>query len=63
MVKSDYGKTIRGTNRTFLVTGVLMAKGQSLTGRNKDDQCFHTKLLPVKGELPAINFTFGAVIC
>lgn len=31
------GKTIRITNRPFLVVGVLMAKGQSLTGRDQDD--------------------------
>ena len=31
------GKTIRITNRPFLVTGVLMAKGQSLTGCDQDD--------------------------
>lgn len=30
-------KTIRITNRPFLVVGVLMAKGQSLTGRDQDD--------------------------
>ena len=34
------GKTIRITNRPFLVTGVLMAKGQSLTGRDQDDNVF-----------------------
>lgn len=34
------GKTIRITNRPFLVTGVLMAKGQSLTGRDQDDNIF-----------------------
>jgi putative ABC transport system permease protein len=31
------GKTIRISNRPFLVVGVLMAKGQSLTGRDQDD--------------------------
>ncbi|MBK6958523.1 MAG: ABC transporter permease [Nitrosomonas sp.] len=34
------GKTIRITNRPFLVVGVLMAKGQSLTGRDQDDNIF-----------------------
>jgi len=34
------GKTIRITNRPFLVVGVLMAKGQSLTGRDQDDNVF-----------------------
>lgn len=34
------GKTIRITNRPFLVAGVLMAKGQSLTGRDQDDNVF-----------------------
>lgn len=34
------GKTIRITNRPFLVIGVLMAKGQSLTGRDQDDNIF-----------------------
>lgn len=34
------GKTIRITNRPFLVIGVLMAKGQSLTGRDQDDNVF-----------------------
>ena len=34
------GKTIRITNRPFLVVGVLAAKGQSLTGRNQDDNVF-----------------------
>lgn len=34
------GKIIRITNRPFLVTGVLMAKGQSLTGRDQDDNAF-----------------------
>ena len=36
------GKTIRITNRPFLVIGVLMAKGQSLTGRDQDDNIFTT---------------------
>ncbi len=31
------GKTIRITNRPFLVVGVLAAKGQSLSGRDQDD--------------------------
>ncbi len=34
------GKTIRITNRPFLVIGVLVAKGQSLTGRDQDDNIF-----------------------
>ncbi|WP_297323878.1 ABC transporter permease [Nitrosomonas sp.] len=34
------GKTIRITNRPFMVAGVLMAKGQSLTGRDQDDAVF-----------------------
>ncbi|WP_293008591.1 ABC transporter permease [Nitrosomonas sp.] len=34
------GKTLRITNRPFLVVGVLMAKGQSLTGRDQDDNVF-----------------------
>lgn len=34
------GKTIRITNRPFLVVGVLMAKGQSLSGRDQDDNVF-----------------------
>jgi len=34
------GKIIRVTNRPFLVAGVLMAKGQSLTGRDQDDNVF-----------------------
>lgn len=34
------GKTIRVTNRPFLIVGVLMAKGQSLTGRDQDDNVF-----------------------
>jgi putative ABC transport system permease protein len=34
------GKTIRITNRPFQVVGVLMAKGQSLTGRDQDDNVF-----------------------
>ena len=37
------GKTVRITNRPFLVVGVLMAKGQSLTGRDHDD----TVLIPI----------------
>ncbi len=37
------GKTIRITNRPFLVVGVLMAKGQSLTGRDQDD----TVVIPI----------------
>ncbi|MBV6449219.1 ABC transporter permease [Nitrosomonas sp.] len=37
------GKTIRITNRPFVVVGVLMAKGQSLTGRDQDD----TVLIPI----------------
>ncbi len=37
------GKTVRITNRPFLVVGVLMAKGQSLTGRDQDD----TVLIPI----------------
>lgn len=35
--ENPVGKTIRITNRPFLVVGVLMAKGQSLTGRDQDD--------------------------
>jgi putative ABC transport system permease protein len=31
------GKTVRITNRPFLVVGVLAAKGQSLSGRDQDD--------------------------
>ena len=34
------GKIIRVTNRPFLVIGVLEAKGQSLTGRDQDDNVF-----------------------
>lgn len=34
------GKTIRITNRPFQVVGVLMAKGQSLTGRDQDDNVY-----------------------
>jgi putative ABC transport system permease protein len=34
------GKIIRITNRPFLVIGVLAAKGQSLSGRNQDDNVF-----------------------
>lgn len=34
------GKTVRIANRPFLVVGVLMAKGQSLTGRDQDDNVF-----------------------
>lgn len=34
------GKIIRITNRPFLVVGVLMAKGQSLSGRDQDDNVF-----------------------
>lgn len=34
------GKTIRITNRPFRVVGVLAAKGQSLSGRNQDDNVF-----------------------
>ena len=37
------GKTIRITNRPFVVAGVLTAKGQSLTGRDQDD----TVLIPI----------------
>ena len=37
------GKTIRITNRPFQVVGVLMAKGQSLTGRDQDD----TVIIPI----------------
>ena len=37
------GKTIRITNRPFVVVGVLMAKGQSLSGRDQDD----TVLIPI----------------
>jgi putative ABC transport system permease protein len=37
------GKTVRITNRPFVVVGVLMAKGQSLTGRDQDD----TVLIPI----------------
>ncbi|OQW42940.1 MAG: multidrug ABC transporter substrate-binding protein [Proteobacteria bacterium SG_bin4] len=34
------GKTIRITNRPFQIVGVLMAKGQSLTGRDQDDNVY-----------------------
>lgn len=34
------GKTMRITNRPFLVVGVLSAKGQSLSGRDQDDNVF-----------------------
>lgn len=34
------GKTIRIANRPFMVTGVLAPKGQSLTGRDQDDNVF-----------------------
>ncbi|MDH5479989.1 MAG: ABC transporter permease [Nitrosomonas sp.] len=34
------GKTMRITNRPFLVVGILAAKGQSLTGRDQDDNVF-----------------------
>ncbi len=34
------GKTMRITNRPFLVVGVLTAKGQSLSGRDQDDNVF-----------------------
>ncbi len=34
------GKIIRITNRPFLVVGVLTAKGQSLSGRDQDDNVF-----------------------
>ncbi|GJL73067.1 MAG: multidrug ABC transporter substrate-binding protein [Nitrosomonas sp.] len=34
------GKIIRVTNRPFLVIGVLEAKGQSLSGRDQDDNVF-----------------------
>ncbi|WP_292979306.1 ABC transporter permease [Nitrosomonas sp.] len=34
------GKIIRITNRPFTVIGVLAAKGQSLTGRDQDDNVF-----------------------
>ncbi|SEN28059.1 putative ABC transport system permease protein [Nitrosomonas marina] len=34
------GKTVRITNRPFLVVGVLAAKGQSLSGRDQDDNVF-----------------------
>ncbi|PTN11481.1 ABC transporter permease [Nitrosomonas aestuarii] len=34
------GRTIRITNRPFLVVGVLAAKGQSLSGRDQDDNVF-----------------------
>lgn len=34
------GKTMRITNRPFLVVGVLAAKGQSLSGRDQDDNVF-----------------------
>ena len=34
------GKSIRITNRPFLVVGVLAAKGQSLSGRDQDDNVF-----------------------
>ncbi|TXI16270.1 MAG: FtsX-like permease family protein [Nitrosomonas sp.] len=37
------GKTLRITNRPFQVAGVLMAKGQSLTGRDQDD----TVVIPI----------------
>ncbi len=34
------GKTMRIANRPFTVTGVLAVKGQSLTGRDQDDNVF-----------------------
>ena len=34
------GKTIRISNRPFVVVGILMVKGQSLTGRDQDDTVF-----------------------
>ncbi|SER18219.1 putative ABC transport system permease protein [Nitrosomonas sp. Nm51] len=34
------GKTIRITNRPFQIVGVLAAKGQSLSGRDQDDNVF-----------------------
>jgi putative ABC transport system permease protein len=34
------GKTMRITNRPFLVVGILAAKGQSLSGRDQDDNVF-----------------------
>jgi putative ABC transport system permease protein len=34
------GKTLRIANRPFLVVGVLAAKGQSLSGRDQDDNVF-----------------------
>jgi putative ABC transport system permease protein len=34
------GKTIRIMNRPFVIIGVLMAKGQSLTGRDQDDNVY-----------------------
>ncbi|MDP1558376.1 MAG: ABC transporter permease [Nitrosomonas sp.] len=34
------GKIIRITNRPFIVVGVLAAKGQSLSGRDQDDNVF-----------------------
>lgn len=37
------GKTIRISNRPFVVVGILMAKGQSLTGRDQDD----TVIIPI----------------
>ena len=37
------GKTVRITNRPFLVVGVLAAKGQSLSGRDQDDNA----LIPI----------------
>ena len=37
------GKTIRISNRPFVVVGILMVKGQSLTGRDQDD----TVIIPI----------------
>ncbi len=34
------GKMVRITNRPFVIVGVLEAKGQSLSGRNQDDNVF-----------------------